>query len=392
MQHAPASQPQIALSASAANDDVALAHGRYRAQRLFGSLDGLRCLCILAVIWHHTAMGWGGLPMSSHGFLGVDLFFVISGFLIVTLLLRERQRHGAISLRRFYMRRTLRIFPAYYAMLAAVTLAVLLKPDLNMADGFFLLLPFYLTYTSNWIHVQATNLAICWSLATEEQFYLIWPAIEKYVQPKVGYSLLASVIIVSQMINFGLLDAWLGRWRGLEIMQVTFTPIALGVGLAHLLHRRRTFAMLHHAAGQRTSVWTYAALLLLAANIPGDLAGMPRLTIHVLMTLGLAAVVMREDHALRPLLTWRPIARLGMLSYGMYLYHMWAMHGAATLLGGHATAHPLAMFALTLALTCLIAEASYIAWERPFLLLKRRFERVPTRQPLPDTRTAPLAA
>src|SRR5436189_6393893 len=76
----------------------------FRARSRFAALDGIRACSILAVIWHHTAAGLGAVPISSNGFLGVDMFFVLSGFLIVTLILRERDGTGAISLRRFYAR------------------------------------------------------------------------------------------------------------------------------------------------------------------------------------------------------------------------------------------------------------------------------------------------
>src|SRR5262245_42024739 len=98
--------------------------GRYdefRSRKTFASLDGIRCLSIVAVIWHHSVVGVPWLPGTERGFLGVDMFFVLSGFLIVTLLLRERDKTGAISMREFYARRALRIFPPYYALLAVLT-------------------------------------------------------------------------------------------------------------------------------------------------------------------------------------------------------------------------------------------------------------------------------
>lgn len=98
----------------------------YRSTRTFSSLDGLRCLSILAVVWHHTGAASGSWRGAlAKGFLGVDLFFAISGFLIVTLLLRERDRNGKLALGRFYARRALRIFPPYYGLLLALTIVLL---------------------------------------------------------------------------------------------------------------------------------------------------------------------------------------------------------------------------------------------------------------------------
>ena len=155
--------------------NMAQTHWSYIRTRTFGSLDGVRGLCILGVVWHHV-LG----ESFKRGFLGVDMFFVLSGFLIVTLLLRERDRRGTISLKKFYARRMLRIFPIYYLLLFVVFLLYLVtKPASSTAKEYYLALPFLLTYTSNWVHLQAGNVGIMWSLATEEQFYLVWPMIEK---------------------------------------------------------------------------------------------------------------------------------------------------------------------------------------------------------------------
>jgi len=90
--------------------DPEASHREYLGRKRFGSLDGLRCIAILSVIWHHS--NDTSIPFLRRGFLGVDLFFVLSGFLIVSLLLREADHKGRISLTSFYARRTLRTFPS----------------------------------------------------------------------------------------------------------------------------------------------------------------------------------------------------------------------------------------------------------------------------------------
>jgi peptidoglycan/LPS O-acetylase OafA/YrhL len=97
------------------------AFARFRKTGYFPSLDGLRCLAIVPVVWHHsTPYPYAGLL--GRGPLGVDLFFAISGFLITTLLLRERDQAAGVSVRRFYVRRAARIFPLYYAVLGLTAL------------------------------------------------------------------------------------------------------------------------------------------------------------------------------------------------------------------------------------------------------------------------------
>ena len=99
------------------------AHAAYLHQRRFASLDGVRCLCIAAVLWHHSPLMDPASPVQllTRGFVGVDMFFALSGFLITTLLLREERAKGAISLSGFYWRRALRILPAYLLLLAAMS-------------------------------------------------------------------------------------------------------------------------------------------------------------------------------------------------------------------------------------------------------------------------------
>jgi peptidoglycan/LPS O-acetylase OafA/YrhL len=102
-----------------------MSHATYRTTKHFASLDGVRCCCILAVIWHHCPHPPSPANVLERGFLGVDMFFVLSGFLIVTLLLRERDRSGRINLKNFYVRRTLRIFPIDDLQLFVLALAML---------------------------------------------------------------------------------------------------------------------------------------------------------------------------------------------------------------------------------------------------------------------------
>lgn len=138
-------------------------------------LDGLRAIAVTWVVLVHSERT-AGFPdwlrvVSHHGHLGVDIFFVISGFLITTLLIRELERHGRINLRRFYIRRFLRIIPAYCALLAAVAISQSVGRIHVPARDWIAAL----TYTTNWLYHPTWELGHTWSLAVEEHFYLIWP-------------------------------------------------------------------------------------------------------------------------------------------------------------------------------------------------------------------------
>jgi peptidoglycan/LPS O-acetylase OafA/YrhL len=343
-------------------------------------LDGLRCISIVGVVWHHSGEGPALAPMLHNGFLGVDLFFVLSGFLIVTLLLRERDARGAISLRNFYVRRSLRIFPLYYGVLLALTLFLLLpRPDADMREHFFDELPFYLTYTSNWIDA-VTMMGIAWTLAAEEQFYVAWPPVERFLR-RLALPILVAFLLLNQAINFGLLDELLERGLGLRrsalpILQATFTPICLGVALAHLLHRESGFRAAAWLLGRRWSSLVLALLLVAACNFPGDLQGWPRLSIQLVMAGLLGACVVREDHSLQGLLGRRLVRRIGTVSYGVYLLHLFARHGAVLTLTWVGLEVPGLLFVVTLTFSLALAELSFRFYEKPFLRLKTRFARV----------------
>jgi peptidoglycan/LPS O-acetylase OafA/YrhL len=369
---------------------AAAAFESFRERGRFSALDGLRGFSILAVLWHHTAQGLGGIPLSSNGFLGVDMFFVLSGFLIVTLILRERERTGAVSLQSFYARRTLRIFPIYYLVLGAVLLLVtVVQPGAGMREPFLRELPFHLTYTTNWIHTS-TLLALAWSLATEEQFYLLWPPVEKFL-PRASVVLVLVVIALNQLVNFRVLDGFLeDRW-GLQhdefaILQVTFTPICLGVLLAHVLNRPAGFERMRGVLANRWSPWIVLALLVAASNTAGDLSGLPRLVIQVSMTLLLAACVLDEQHVLARLLSWSTLRRIGVISYGMYLYHKFARHAAEGLLDSVGLLSPLALFLACGLLTIVVSELSFRWIETPLSGLRRRSRIQPPAETL-GTRT-----
>ncbi len=349
------------------------AHTAYLNRRYFGSLDGIRGIAILIVVWHHTAPRFSWLPMSGRGFLGVDMFFVMSAFLIVTLLLRERDRTNQISLKKFYMRRILRIFPLYYGIiLLFIILFGVVARGSDMAAPFFEALPYYLTYTSNFIDTL-TLLTVAWSLATEEQFYLFWPPIEKFLS-RFTLPIWVGLLLINQLINYRIIFA--NYHDELEILQSTFTPILLGVGLAHLLHNREWFERFQQAIGQKWMILVWSAVILILFNLPiTDISGTPRLLVQLAMTGFVATSVLQEKHTLASFFQWRPLLRLGIVSYGVYLFHMLVVAVASAVLRriGLADSSSLILFFIVLVGTYLIAEISFRFYETPFIRLKKRF-------------------
>jgi peptidoglycan/LPS O-acetylase OafA/YrhL len=344
------------------------AHRGFLATRTFGALDGLRAISILAVVWHHTHEPIAGWAISGRGFLGVDLFFVISGFLIVTLLLRERRRTGTTSLKKFYVRRFLRIFPPYYLTLALVAAVAYLKPG-NTSALLRHELPFAVFYVANMVPMTSL-LAITWSLSVEEQFYLVVPALEK-LAGRVAPWLLAGAWVLVSLPPFGL---FAGLPLSAFFRQTTFGPILLGVLLAHTLDDPRGFRWVHRVLGSAAAPVVALVVTLAACSIPADdISGGLRILIHFGMTALLASCVVRERHALTPALRWWWMRRIGAVSYGIYLYHLLVRHAVdKALMRAHIDSQGL-LFAGTALGTWAAAELSYWAFESRFLALKERW-------------------
>jgi peptidoglycan/LPS O-acetylase OafA/YrhL len=360
-----------------AGAEASAAYRAFKRVKFFGSLDGLRAISILGVIWYHT-MPWGHETFLGQGNKGVTLFFAISGFLIVTLILRAKEAAGSFSLPRFWGRRMLRIFPVYYAVLAAYCFLVWkLEKDGVARETFFNNLPAFATFTANWF-VNLDNARVifyfAWSLAAEEQFYLVWPFIERFVRGRWPLAVAATVLVATQAV--GWLAGDLARTNlGLRIVTSVPAAIVLGVMLAHLLHRPETYALIWRFAGKRGSA-TCAAILAVAALALapqlGDAAG--DLVISAALALVVTTCVVREDNDLAVVLRWRPVVWIGTVSYGMYLMHMIAVN-LVRRAGAAAGIEPSSYYDFIAGSVAALGLAtfSYLTYEKFFLRLKDRW-------------------
>lgn len=370
----------VSFPASGRPDAIPSAHRAYLDRRYFLSLNGLRFLCIVAVMWHHAPAKElvGGVQILLRGFVGVDFFFVLSGFLITTLLLREERRNGRISLAGFYRRRALRILPVYLLLVTAISAYWIGVKGQQDLIG---LVPYYYAFLANFLKGDIPLLSITWSLSVEEQYYLIWPALlvllPALVRLRAG--LLAVLIGICLLAMLGLAE-WLGLPR-LETRHAVFVlpgmsymAILCGSLTALLLDDRAGFRPLWRLCGWRGAplAW-FAALALYLQLTPESLLGWPTLGMDMLMALCLASLVVREDHILRPVMTLAPVARVGEISYGLYLYHLIGLHIANEGLRAAGLAGPGAQWAATLVyplVSVVLAEASFRWFEGFFLSLK----------------------
>ena len=336
--------------------------------RYFGALDGLRALSVLAVVWHHARPTGLTAPAASRGFLGVDVFFVISGFLITALLLREERAHGAVRLGRFWVRRALRLWPLWYGILIVLSLVFLFAvPNAAMAAPFWRDLPWNATYTSNFI-VPGTFLALSWSLAVEEQFYLVWPiALAKFRSAAAPMLLFLGGLSVGA--HLGLFDALVvdgfgpAATRNLAF-RATVLPLVLGASLALAPQWAARIA-------RPALALPWLALLVACAALPEPVTeGQMRIGAQVAAAgLVAACVGPREPRWL----TLRPLRWIGERAYGVYLLHLFCLQLVTGFGPWRNGERDLAAFTLVVLTSLVAAGLSYRFFERRFLALKDRF-------------------
>jgi len=367
-------------------------HDQFLATTRFAGLDGLRAIAILLVIWHHTIEVFAPalLQFSGAGYAGVRLFFVISGFLITTLLLREHSQRGAISLRNFYVRRVLRIMPLYYTTIVLyVVVIAAANLDPQYEANFFEGLPYYATFTSNFHFELHCHFRQAWSLAAEEQFYLTWPILLSVAgSRRAGWVLLALLGVVHLFLLDDVRAALPGR--ATQLLSRVQMSILFGVGLAYTLHSRRGHRLVSSLlAGRAWPMVSLAALALLnglGSRIPTaphhymlEVAGLLVVLCCLLQPTSIAVRVLESS----------PMSEVGLYSYGIYMLHILcilAVRALSEAVGVDSLAlQTLAVVALSVA----VGRVSYYRFERPFLELKRRFGAV---TPASNASTAPRDA
>lgn len=347
------------------------------APRLAG-LDGLRGIAVLAVIAYH--LGQNGLTPA--GFLGVDMFFVISGFIITALLLREHARHGRVDLGAFYLRRARRLLPPAFAMIAVVAVvAPVLAPDTVarlVGD-----IPAALVYVSNWWQIVSKQsyfetfgspplLQHLWSLAVEEQFYIVWPLLAWGALRLGGRRALAVLAVVVALAS----TAWMAWLYATEIdggdpsrvylgSDTHLMGLGIGSALAALWNPwgPPASAVFQRAAGVLGPL--ALGLLLLAVQFTHEgLAFVYQgglLLAAVLTALAIVGAAQPGWPMARALST-RPLQWAGSRSFSLYLWH-WPVF--VIMKSGGAASHPVLLAAAMLLLTAAAAELSYRLVESP---------------------------
>lgn len=331
------------------------------------ALDGLRALAVGLVLFSHVHVTQG-FPTRRFmratdrlGSVGVDVFFVLSGFLITSLLCRERARTERISLRAFYLRRVLRILPAYVCFLAFVAiLAASARADVATRDWVAAG-----TYTMNFRPDPAWELGHIWSLSIEEHFYVLWPPLFALLPQRQAVVGLLVVLVLEPVARWAILIASPAYATAMELWTFTrLDSIAAGCLLALLSRTPAGFRRLD-AAARRWPLALAALLLAVAGSIlSGKLdVGISPSVIAVSIAVLVWAAVRHEPRYLEAPL----IIAVGVGSYSLYLWQ-------EIFLNPH-RAEWWNAFPQNVVLTAVCAAISYRFVEKPFMQLKLQFAR-----------------
>jgi peptidoglycan/LPS O-acetylase OafA/YrhL len=366
----------------------------------FPALDGVRALAIAGVLFAHVLGAAGFLLNPGHpadraviaaalrGWIGVDLFFVLSGFLITRILLESRA--SPVYYQRFYARRVLRIFPLYYTALA---LTLLLLPRLStLFDADRSSAWVYWLYVSNipaalWAAWREPfYLAHFWSLAIEEQFYVVWPAVVRRPTVRFLALLCAAVVVVAIGARIAAVFSGVQPYFNYKMLFTRMDALAVGALLACLERMPRVW---RRARAHAPAVFVGGGLLILLFGrglLAHPLTQTAGFTANALASAGLIVMALNPSAAsrVRRVLESAPLTYIGRRSYGMYVLHPLVAVGLAGTFSGWAGGLTgFVLFGLLAAAgTVVLAEVSWRLVERPLLGFKRLVPR-PAADPAP---------
>ncbi len=343
-------------------------------------MDGWRALSIALVLLEHASRTmWfptAFIPFVQHGGLGVRFFFVISGFLITWLLLKENEFTGSVNLRNFYLRRALRIFPIYFLYL------FVLSSLTSFSQSSYAWVA-NLTFTTDF-YQEARATTHFWSLGVEEQFYLVWPVILFLVLR------FASVRILAITLTIPLVAApiarflvWASHPQYLDFLFqgysyfCNFDVLAYGCIAAVIFHRRPNVLKLIFEKGGLVAFLSGILLILIPIFIgrrhwiPSRLGEMVFISIQAIgFVFLLLHSVMCPQWPTYRFLNWNWVRHLGLLSYSTYIWQQmfWSSESVFGVKNAWWTVFP-----IWILIALLVAHVSYYLLERPLLGLRAKF-------------------
>lgn len=356
-----------------ATSEIAPAHRAERHYRLGRrpELDGVRGLAILLVLWNHTALPYSG----TSGTMGVVVFFVLSGFLITRLLLEECEARGTIQLRGFYVRRALRLFPAMAAYLGVTTfIALRYSEPLNQIywSGLYVM-----NVVRSYYGEYVTLAPHTWSLAMEEQFYLVWPLVLVFLLvrkrasgPVITWIVIAS-LVASLAYRWGLVAA------NTDLQRLHNDPFAVAFCLLAGCLLALTIGQFNPPRWVGAVVVLASVALLLVCSVQEKSVEtysvvVPLVTVASFFLVAALAGDGQLPQWLRAVFTFSVLRYLGRISYGLYLWHYSVYYVVKHELAGHQLATTWVKPGLQVGISIVVAIASYHLIEKRFLRLKER--------------------
>ncbi len=368
----------------------------------FRNLDGLRFFAFLSVFLFHSfytpydtiKSDWlyriaHGLTRS--GALGVNFFFVLSGFLITTLLFEEQKATGKINIGSFYMRRILRIWPLFYLM---VFIGFVIYPFIRQWLGDHPTpetanLPLFLLFSSNFSNLyfgaQNPSLYILWSISIEEQFYLFWPWLVKYFNAAKSPWIFIGIILLSILSRIYYLQDQHQLYMNTLCV---ISDMAMGGLLAWAAFTKPSFFTHLLQLKKKHVVIAYVAGIILIASNAYWRQSLPLLALErVLFSCFFVFIIFDQtylDTSFFKTGNYKLPTELGKITYGLYCYHYLGLLVAIKVnailgINKYVLGVVLGDNILGLALSIVVALASYRYFEKPFLQLKHRFEKIQTK-------------
>lgn len=341
--------------------------------RFVPALNGVRAIAVMMVMFFHA-----GLPVYG-GYIGVDLFFVLSGFLITALLVSEFDHTHSINLRNFYIRRMVRLLPALILCLVVFCFASFWLFDSTQATKNLVDALIALFYVANWTRALGFDrpdfLGHTWSLAVEEQFYLFWPLIFGWLMFRIRSRMAVVAIII---FLAGISFAW--RLYAMEQgspfyrlynaldMRADSLMIGCAAGMAYASGMIRDWIS---SFVRLIAPWCGFIFLVIAFTIPPysyPMCSFGYTLVAVLSIVIIVDVVTNPEGVLSKICSIRWLVWIGGISYGLYLWH-YPVYRIMTALGYD----DVLTFVFGSLLTFILATASYVLIETPFLKFKNRF-------------------
>ncbi len=354
------------------------------SSRRIPEFDGIRALAVTSVMAFHV---FGFVPrfayLGAWGWFGVDIFFVLSGFLITRLLVEELDATGTIAIARFYSRRAFRLYPTFISALLLTMVGLVAAGRYNYCWTLLAFLPLFLTYTLNiWISLyftEAMHIALfqAWSLCIEEQFYLVWPWALRALGRRRALAALYVAVAVSVAIRVAVYMIYPHAIAKRFIFYGTLTRLdGIGIGCVLALTAERLGAHARWFSGRALWIYAIAGTPFIIWGAATDwwyyTIGSPLMSLVV--GLVIIAIWLGARGGITRFLAARAMVEIGRVSYGIYLFESIAIFAAGKIVKMECGQFLclLRNFALVMILSVTIAEAHYRIVERRCMALRER--------------------